>query len=128
MRLPVQQRTEGVHRLDALRPDALLRPASVVDRVVRLHRGYDAESRDPVDVATAKVLGVLDSKPAVAGPVRPGHAVVDVEEQPIGPLPDGMHRYLKPGRVGRADPGSERVLRIDQHPGCGWIVAIRFIE
>jgi len=50
-------RSEGVRRPDALRPNPLLGPAAVVDRVVWLHRRDEAQAGDPIDVLPAKVLG-----------------------------------------------------------------------
>ena len=62
-----------------------------------------------------QVLRVLDPEAPVARAVRPGDAVVDVEDQAVGPLADGVHRHLEPGGVGGADPGAQRILGRHQH-------------
>ena len=84
--------------------------------MVRLHRRDNAQPGDPIDVRRAEVLSVLDAEPAVPRAVRPGDAVVDVEDQPVGSLADGVHGHLQPGGVGRADPGAQRILGRHQHP------------
>ena len=72
---------------------------------------------NPGDVGRPEMLGVLDPEPPVARSVRPRQAVVDVEDQAVGPLADGVHRHLQPGGIGSADPGPQRILGRDQEPG-----------
>ena len=50
---------------------------------------------------------MLDPEAAIARTVVFRHAVIDVEEQSVGPLPDRMHHHLKPGGVRSPYPGPQ---------------------
>src|SRR3989454_4691703 len=92
LRARVEQRAEGVGGLDALRADALLQPAPVVDRVVGLHRRNHSELPEQGDVLRPEVLRVLHAEPAITRAVGPGHAVVDREQNGIGAVADAILR------------------------------------
>ena len=55
-------------------------------------------------------------------------AVEDREQHPVGPLADGVDHDLKPGRVGRADPGAQRILGRGEHAGRRRVVVVRRVE
>ena len=111
-RVGVEERAEGVGGLDPYRPDAALDPAAVIDGVVRLHRGDDPDPAEARDVLEAQVLTVLVAEAAVAGAVDAGDAVVDVEQDGVGAIADGVHGDLQPRRVRGADPPAHAVLGI----------------
>src|SRR5207247_5001000 len=46
----------------AIVTEAFFRPAAVVDRVIRLHRGNDVELGKSLEIFLRRVLGVLDGK------------------------------------------------------------------
>ena len=119
-RTGVQEGSEGVRRLDALGPDALLRPPPVVGRVVGLHRGDDADLGEAGDGRRAQVLGVLDAEPPVPRPVRRGHALVDTQEPVVGGVADGVHQDLEPRLVGRRGPRVQRVGRSHEEARSRW--------
>jgi hypothetical protein len=60
-----QQRAEHVGGPDAVTAVRLC-PAAVVDGVIRLHAGNDAELPEPWDVGRREVLRVLDAEPPIA--------------------------------------------------------------
>ena len=104
LRAGVEQAAEGVGGPDALGPNPLFHPASVVDHMVRLHRGDHPTLAERRDVLGAEVLGVLHPETAVPRTVRAGHAVVDAQENRIRPVADRVDRDLETSRVGAPDP------------------------
>ena len=87
----VDQRTERIGGLATHRADDSLRPASVVDGVVRLHAGDDVLHREPPDVVGVDMLRVFDTETPVALAVRFGHVVVDVEQIADRAVADRVH-------------------------------------
>ena len=102
-RAGVQQRAVGIGTRAPLRADAALRPAAVVDDVVRLHRRDHAEFLEPLVIVRPQVLGVLDAEAAVARAVLLGDLGEEVEQRGVGLVADGVDADVQPGRVGRAD-------------------------
>src|SRR3989442_15521490 len=94
LRSGVEQRAERVGGLDADRSNAPLDPAAVVDRVVGLHRRNHAQAAEAGDVLRPQVLRGLDPEAPVARPVDPGDAVVDIEDDGVRPVADGVHGDL----------------------------------
>src|SRR5262249_17495934 len=67
-RAGVEQRAISIRRGAALRSNAALGPATVIDDVVRLHRRDHAQLLEARNVRRPQVLGVLDAEAAVARP------------------------------------------------------------
>src|SRR5690606_1782737 len=61
----VEQRAKRIRALNALRPDPLLSPAPVVDRMIGLHGPQHTEGAEAFDRAAAQVLRMLDPEAAV---------------------------------------------------------------
>src|SRR2546423_508388 len=80
------ERAERVGSLRALGSDDFLRPASVVDGVVRLHAWYDAEFAEAGDVRRGDVLRVLDAEATIPWPVLARDPLEDVELQVDGAI------------------------------------------
>ena len=57
--------------------------------------------------AAAEVLRVLDAEATVACAVLARDAIVDVEQQAVGAVADGVHHHVQAGLVGAGDPGVE---------------------
>ena len=124
----VEERAERVRGLDAHWADTALDPAAVIDRVVRLHRGDDADLPEAHDILRAQMLAVLVAEAAVAGPVRPGDAVVDVEEDGVSAIADGVHGDLEARRIGVADPRAHVLFGVLQQTEIARRVGVRLEE
>ena len=96
--------------------------------MIGLHGGDDTGAGDAVDVLGPQVLRMLDAEAAVPASVRVGHAVVDVEDEAIGSLADGVDGNLEPGGVGRADPPPHGIFRSSHDPARLRVVEIWIVE
>ena len=74
------------------------------------------------------MLGVLDAEAAVARTVRPGDAVVDRQEDPVGAIADGVHGDLEPGGVRITDPAPHVRLGVLQQSAISRRVAVGLEE
>ena len=83
---------------------AFFRPAAIVDSVVRLHAGDDAQLAEARKVLRPHVLGVLDAK-AMRGRVGATQALVYVENFRDGAIADGVNADLDLRLVGAARQG-----------------------
>ena len=90
----IEQVAEGVRRFDALRADAFFCPAAVVNRVVGLHGGDDAEFCEALDGTAGQVLGMFDAETAVAGPVEGFGLGIHVEQPVVGAVADGVYCHV----------------------------------
>src|SRR6185295_12480929 len=99
----VEKRAERIGRAAPFGADSLLGPAAVVDRVIRLHRGDDAELREPTDVRGTEMLRVLDAEATVPGAVGARDAGEEVEDLPVGAVSDRMDHDLQPGAIRAGD-------------------------
>src|SRR6185295_7042956 len=77
-RTGIEQRTKGVCAFASLMTNHALRPPAVVDGVIWLDAGDDAERPEASDVGRRDVLRVLDPEAAIARPSGSGDALVDV--------------------------------------------------
>ena len=98
----VEQGAEGVGALGALRADALLRPAAVVDGVVGLHGGDDAQPAKRGMSSARRCCACSMRKRRSRGAVGAHGLLEDVEDQVIGLVADGVHGHLQAGAVGLA--------------------------
>ena len=102
------------------------RPSSI--GVVGLHGRDHAEPGDAADVLPAKVLRVLDPEAAVARAMRPGDAVVDVEQQPVGSLADGVDRHLQAGGIGAPIQARSESSGVTRRPLVSRRIVVGLIE
>jgi hypothetical protein len=86
----VQQTSPSITELQALGPEALFCKAAIVDGVIRLHRGNDAERRKPPKIRPPQMLHVLDAETPVGGPVFPFCALQQIEYRMYCPVADRM--------------------------------------
>jgi hypothetical protein len=108
----LEEGAEGVGAAGAVGADPVRGPATVVDRVVRLHRGDHPERREAVEVLRRHVLRVLDPQAAVGGAVRFLDLFVQVEHGRDPLVADGMHADLQAGGVGAHQPFAHRGDRV----------------
>jgi hypothetical protein len=107
--LRIQERAVRIARPAALPADPFLRPASVVDDVVWLHRGDDTQLPEARDVRRPDVLRVLDAEAAVLAAVGLSDPLEEVEDLGVGAVADRVDLDLQPRPVGagrRAPPAS----------------------
>ena len=100
----VEQGAKGVRRLCALGPDAPLRPLTVVDGVIRLHRSNDREPLEALEVFGRDVLQVLDAPAPLARAVGFFDLAERVEDRRDGLVADGVDAELQTGGVGADQP------------------------
>ena len=100
----VQEGAEGIRSLDALRPDPLLGPSTVVRGVVRLHGRDHTLVREALDGLGREVLGVLDTEAPVALAVHRRRLAIDVQHPVVGPVADGVDHDLETRGVRSLDP------------------------
>jgi len=60
-----------------------------------LHRRHNPKATEARNIRRPQVLAVFDPEAAVARPVRPSHAVVDIEKGGIGTVADGVDGDLQ---------------------------------
>ena len=89
----VQHGAPRVTPSGALVPQALFRPAAVVDGVIRLHAGDDAQLGEARKVLRAHVLGVFDAE-AMRGRIAAPQALVQIEDFRDGAVADGVNADL----------------------------------
>src|SRR6185503_11451339 len=97
--------------LGALFSNPLLRPSSIIDRMVRLHRRDHFVARETRDVLWSNVLSVFDAKAPVTCAVFLFNLLEDRKDQIIGAIADGVYENLKSRAIGTANAFKHRTLR-----------------
>ena len=100
----IEKRAESVGSAGTIVADALLRPAAVVDGVIRLDGGDDGELCEALEVFGRHMLRVLDAEAAVEGPMGFGHFRVQIKNDRDPLVADGMGAKLKTSSVGLHHP------------------------
>ena len=95
----VEQSLERVRRLDALGPNPLLRPAAIVNGVVRLHRRNHLERREAVEIFRRNMLRVFDSESPIAVTIRLNDVAEQIEDRRNAGVTDCMHAQLQAGVI-----------------------------
>ena len=99
MRTGIDQRTKRVSALEPFRTDPLLSPATIVDRMVRLHACDHAQLREPRNVRRGNVLCVLDTEPSIAGAIFLCDALENVQLCSDRFVADGVDDQVQSGFV-----------------------------
>ena len=108
--------------------DDLLGPPAIVDRVVRLHAGDDAELAEPRDLRRGDVLRVLNAEATIPLAVFFCDALEDVELGANRPVADGVHDHVEAGFVGTRNPSVQILGRVDEEPRVGRYIGKRLEE
>src|SRR5215471_8131849 len=99
----IDERTERVGCLYAVRSDSLLRPAAVVDRMIGLNRRNHSQLCEARDIRGQQVLGVFDAEPAVTSAISLLCLFKVIQDDVIGFITNRMHRALEACCVGIDD-------------------------
>src|SRR5579885_2426447 len=94
-----EQRLGGPGVLRTLRSDSAAGPAGIVDAMIGLHRGDHAQPSEGGDVGSLNMLRMLNAESAITFAVGALDPVEEVENNPIGPVADGMDGQLQTGLV-----------------------------
>src|SRR2546430_2609449 len=93
-RARIEQRAKRISGLRAFMTYALFGPASIVNRVIWLHRGDNFIARETWNVLRSQMLSVLDPKAPIAIAVFFFDSLVDRKNVVVRSIADGVNDYL----------------------------------
>src|SRR5579864_2080721 len=100
----IQKCPEGICALDAVWPDSLLCPASIIDCMVGLNGGDHPQPRIAGKILGGQVLRMLDPPTAVALSIGFLDLLKHIESHGDGAIADGMYAELQSRRIRALQP------------------------
>ncbi len=103
----VNQRAKRIGPFQSVRPDALHRPPTIVDSVIRLHGRNHLLFGKSRNRSGRQVLGVLDAKPSVAWTIFRGDLGEEIQHIVVGLITNSVYCNLQAVFVGARHPGAQ---------------------
>ena len=95
----VEEGSKRIRTAGAIMPNASFGPTSIVNRVIRLHRGNHMQLGEPIKVFRRHMLRMLNTPAPIAAPVRLLDIGINIEDRRNPGVSNGVRANLQPGFV-----------------------------